>query len=481
MKKILIALLIAACIASPAFAAWDKTKPGDNEKLVDTPAQLRANWDAIELGTDAALQITNAKVAASAAIADTKLATISTAGKVSGAALTSLTSVPSGAGALPVANIPTSIPDTKLSQLTTADKVANSALVAITTAGKVDGAALTGFASIPSGAGKIPVANIDTGTTANKIIILDGDAKLPAVDGSALTNLPIPSVISSLVSDFGGSGAAGNITLTTGSSGVPVSTNFSTIDSPQYILQADDFTLGQYDTLVVNEGFAFIFVAGDCTITGTITAAGQGANGGATRYHGENALGGGTEYRYFATGWPTLTAVSARAGIGVGGAGGGGGTLDSATYGWGGGGGGGGGLGGTVGGAGEATPAWKTLLVDAAIERDTLLPVLFASRGGGGGGGGGRNSGTPGPGGKGGGVIYIEVAGALVFDGSITAAGAAGSDGYMPGGGGGGGTVIIRAKTITTNTGTVSVAAGATGGSGAAAGAAGYSKIVDVP
>lgn len=52
------------------------------------------------------LSITNTEVNASAGIVDTKLAQIATAGKVSGAALTSLTSVPSGAGLLPAANTP---------------------------------------------------------------------------------------------------------------------------------------------------------------------------------------------------------------------------------------------------------------------------------------------------------------------------------------------------------------------------------------
>ena len=65
--------------------------------------------------------------------------------------------------------------------------IANAKLAQITTAGKVSGAALTSLTSVPSGAGIIPVANIDTGTIASKIVILDGFAKLPAVDGSALT------------------------------------------------------------------------------------------------------------------------------------------------------------------------------------------------------------------------------------------------------------------------------------------------------
>lgn len=48
--------------------------------------------------------IDNTNIAAGAAIADTKLAQITTAGKVSGAALTSMNSVPSGAGVLPTKN-----------------------------------------------------------------------------------------------------------------------------------------------------------------------------------------------------------------------------------------------------------------------------------------------------------------------------------------------------------------------------------------
>lgn len=51
------------------------------------------------------LSITNAEVNASAAIVDTKLAQITTAGKVSGAALTSLASIPAGAGVIPSANL----------------------------------------------------------------------------------------------------------------------------------------------------------------------------------------------------------------------------------------------------------------------------------------------------------------------------------------------------------------------------------------
>ena len=78
--------------------------------------------------------------------------------------------------------------------------ILDSQLSSINTAGKVSGAALTSLASVPSGAGLLPVANIPVGTTASKIVQLDGSAKLPAVDGSALTGIVPSGIIGSLVS-----------------------------------------------------------------------------------------------------------------------------------------------------------------------------------------------------------------------------------------------------------------------------------------
>ena len=54
--------------------------------------------------------ITDANLSASAAISDSKMAQITTAGKVSGAALTSLASIPAGAGLFPIANIASGTP-----------------------------------------------------------------------------------------------------------------------------------------------------------------------------------------------------------------------------------------------------------------------------------------------------------------------------------------------------------------------------------
>ena len=78
-------------------------------------------------------------------IPNSQIQTITTAGKVSGAALTLLPNIPLAAGSIPIANIPT-IPDSSLS--------------AITTAGKVDGSAMTNLANIPIGAGTIPTVNL---------------------------------------------------------------------------------------------------------------------------------------------------------------------------------------------------------------------------------------------------------------------------------------------------------------------------------
>ncbi len=65
-------------------------------------SQHNSNFSVIYSDYDGNIDDTN--LAASANISDTKLAQIVTAGKVSGAALTSLSSTPSGAGILPGAN-----------------------------------------------------------------------------------------------------------------------------------------------------------------------------------------------------------------------------------------------------------------------------------------------------------------------------------------------------------------------------------------
>jgi hypothetical protein len=75
-------------------------------------SQHNANFSTIY--SDYNGNITNDNISGSAAIADTKLAQITTAGKLSGAAFTSLSSIPAGAGVIPVANLGTSPAATKV-------------------------------------------------------------------------------------------------------------------------------------------------------------------------------------------------------------------------------------------------------------------------------------------------------------------------------------------------------------------------------
>jgi hypothetical protein len=108
MKKLIVFILMWLLIGIfcvNAFAAWDKTIPADDGNLSAFPADCRANWEAIEDGTTAALQITNAKVATGAAIDDAKLATIDNANKVDGSALFDLEDISAGAGVIPDANV----------------------------------------------------------------------------------------------------------------------------------------------------------------------------------------------------------------------------------------------------------------------------------------------------------------------------------------------------------------------------------------
>ncbi|MDP3723282.1 MAG: hypothetical protein Q8R91_07290, partial [Candidatus Omnitrophota bacterium] len=63
----------------------------------------------------------------------------------------------------------------------------DSELATISTAGKVDGAALTGFASIPSGAGVIPAANTPLGATIETGEIADGTIATADVADGAIT------------------------------------------------------------------------------------------------------------------------------------------------------------------------------------------------------------------------------------------------------------------------------------------------------
>jgi hypothetical protein len=65
-------------------------------------------------------------------------------------------------------------------------------LVILDANGKIpalDGSAVTAIAGANFSTGTIPVARLDTGTTAGKVVKLDGNAKLPAVSGVAITGV----------------------------------------------------------------------------------------------------------------------------------------------------------------------------------------------------------------------------------------------------------------------------------------------------
>jgi len=163
MRKLLFAIGLSLALLTNGYCAWNAAKPADNEKLKDTPAFIRANWDAIATGTDAALLVTNAKVAAGAAIVDTKLAQITTAAKVSVSAIT---------GTLPIANGGTA--------LTTAGGTANR--VMLTTNGTVFSVGQVDLATSQI-KGELPVANGGTGLTgaggvANRVVLTTDGAAL---------------------------------------------------------------------------------------------------------------------------------------------------------------------------------------------------------------------------------------------------------------------------------------------------------------
>ena len=82
----------------------------DFHNLIDTATgTLSGTLTTSDLSSSAG--IVGTQLSASADILDTQLHQIATAGKVSGAALTSLSSIPSGAGVVPVANLGTGTPD----------------------------------------------------------------------------------------------------------------------------------------------------------------------------------------------------------------------------------------------------------------------------------------------------------------------------------------------------------------------------------
>jgi hypothetical protein len=102
----------------------------------------------VDLG--AVSNIVNADIDPAAAIVDTKLAQITTLNKVSGSAIGNLASIPSGAGLIPFANI--GVINTSMISYTS---IPNAALLPLTLASWVDGSAMRNIQSMPSLAGQL--------------------------------------------------------------------------------------------------------------------------------------------------------------------------------------------------------------------------------------------------------------------------------------------------------------------------------------
>jgi len=83
------------------------------------------------------------------------------------------------------------------------------------------------------GSGTLASARLDTGTAANKILQLDGSAKIPAVDGSQLTNLPsdITKQSSDPTASTNPSGGVGTILLNTANGKLWVCTDATNNDN----------------------------------------------------------------------------------------------------------------------------------------------------------------------------------------------------------------------------------------------------------
>ena len=108
----------------------------------------------------------------------------------------------------------------------------------------------------------------------------------------------------------------------------------------------------------------------------------------------------------------------------------------------------------------------STAVLSVAVKGGVNPPISQTSQIFPGGGGGGATSqlSTASDGGRGGGALDIECAGTLVFSGSIWAKGATSTTATALGGYGAGGTVRILSNSITTNTGSISVASGGNAG-----------------
>lgn len=220
-------------------------------------------------------------------LVDTKLRDITTGGKVRGAALLNLPSIPSGAGLVPYANIPP----------TTLVSIPNSSLYPITLASWVSGSSFKNLASIPSGAGQmyytalvaslgsgsVPIFNGLTnfvGAAIGKIVIFTSSGTFVAPAG-------VTKVYLSMVGGGGGGGGSASANEGGGGGGG----GGSIINYPFTVIPGNSYTVtigaggsgGDTSPSAGNNGSATSFD----------TVSVPGGSGGASSSTGSGGSGGG--------------------------------------------------------------------------------------------------------------------------------------------------------------------------------------------
>lgn len=197
-----------------------------------------------------------------------------------------------------------------------AGSIADSKLLTISTAGKVSGAALTSLSSTPSGAGIMPIANLATGTpTGSKFIRDDGVLAVPAGGGTvqSVTGLntnnadPANPVVRVSVdgSTITGSGTPADplVSVGAGSSSLDILTITGTVDDSNVTFTATE----EPGLLVINGAiykttggaYTWSYSVGTITLStpvgtgGTIYGLRSGSNGGGIESAGITIDGGG--------------------------------------------------------------------------------------------------------------------------------------------------------------------------------------------
>ena len=269
----------------------------------------KSNIKTSAVGTDEILdgEIVNADISASAGIVDTKLAQITTASKVSGAALTSLSSIPAGAGLIPAANIPA--------------------------VGKFGGTGADGALSITSGVTTLDLAGVAVFEKNYTSISITGTGSLafinPHANGTIITlksqgAVTLTSSTAPMIS-VAGLGATGGNGGAAGSN--PVSNCFSPTDMHGQIT-----TAGTGKPLLVVTNFSNGFIP-------LVVGAGAGGGQNGSGANGAGGRGGGGLIIHCAGSWNFTTASGLSAngnngssGSASGGGGGGGGGFVLAIY-----------------------------------------------------------------------------------------------------------------------------------------------------